>query len=153
MHSFFKFLHVMGVVLLLGNAIVTAVWKGYADRTRAPLTVAYAQRLVILTDWLFTGGGIVLIVFGGYAMAQESRLPLLRTPWLAWGQGLFILSAIIWAVVLLPTQAAQSRMARGFKPDVEIPARYWQLGRRWLAWGVLATLPLLLAVYVMIARI
>jgi uncharacterized membrane protein len=39
-----KALHVTGVVVFLGNIIVTAWWKMAADRTRDPPTIAYAQR-------------------------------------------------------------------------------------------------------------
>lgn len=40
----FKVVHILGVVLFLGNIIVTGVWKVLADRTGEPRTVAYAQR-------------------------------------------------------------------------------------------------------------
>ncbi len=153
MYNAFKTVHILGVVLLLGNVIVTGLWKALADRTRAASTVAYAQRLVILTDWIFTGGGIALIVIGGYAMAGSVHLPLLHTRWLFWGQALFGLSAVIWLFVLLPVQAAQSRLAQRFSADGEIPAAYWELSRRWLRWGVLATLPLLIIVRLMVLKI
>jgi uncharacterized membrane protein len=38
-----KSLHVLGVVIFLGNIIVTAVWKAFADRTGSPAIVAYAS--------------------------------------------------------------------------------------------------------------
>jgi uncharacterized membrane protein len=63
----FKILHILGVVLFLGNIIVTGVWKVMADRTGEPRTVAYAQQLVTLTDWIFTAGGVVLIIIGATA--------------------------------------------------------------------------------------
>jgi uncharacterized membrane protein len=50
-------LHILGVVLFLGNIIVTAVWKTLADRTKNPSVVAYAQRLVTVTDVAFTATG------------------------------------------------------------------------------------------------
>jgi hypothetical protein len=34
MYLAFKVIHLLGVVLFLGNIIVTAVWKTLADRTR-----------------------------------------------------------------------------------------------------------------------
>ena len=49
MYLAFKVIHLLGVVLFLGNIIVTAVWKTLADRTREPRTIAYAQRLVTVT--------------------------------------------------------------------------------------------------------
>ena len=67
MYLAFKFVHLLGVVLFLGNIILTAVWKTLADQTREPRTIAYAQRLVTVTDWAFTLGGIVLILIGCYA--------------------------------------------------------------------------------------
>jgi uncharacterized membrane protein len=139
-------------VLLLGNVIVTGLWKTLADRTRVASTVAYAQRLVILTDWIFTGGGIALILIGGYTMAGSAHLSLLHTRWLFWGQVLFGLSALIWMFVLLPVQAAQSRLAHRFAADGEIPAAYWELSRRWLRWGVLATLPLVIILCLMVLK-
>jgi len=153
MYNVFKTLHILGVVLLLGNVIVTGLWKALADRTRVVSTVAYAQRLVIQTDWIFTGSGIALIVIGGYAMAGSAHLSLLQTRWLFWGQALFGLSALIWLFVLLPVQAAQSRLAQRFAADMEIPAAYWELSRRWLRWGVLATVPLVLVVCLMVLKI
>jgi uncharacterized membrane protein len=83
--------------------------------------VACAQQLVILTDWIFTGGDIALILIGGYAMAGSAHLSLLHTRWLLWGQALFGLSAVIWVFILLPVQAAQSRMAQRFAANGEIP--------------------------------
>lgn len=54
----------LGVVLFPDNIIVTAVWKSLADQSREPRTIAYAQRLVTVTDWIFTLSGVVLILVG-----------------------------------------------------------------------------------------
>lgn len=51
-----KSLHILGVVLFVGNIVVTAWWKVQADRTRHPAIVAFAQRQVTLTDWIFASG-------------------------------------------------------------------------------------------------
>ncbi|MGA8688715.1 MAG: DUF2269 family protein [Methyloceanibacter sp.] len=75
----FKVVHLLGVVLFLGNIIVTGVWKTLADQTREPPTIAYAQRLVTITDWVFTLGGIVLILIGAYGMVAAGGLDPLGT--------------------------------------------------------------------------
>jgi uncharacterized membrane protein len=90
------------------------VWKALADRTGDPRTIAYAQRLVTLTDWIFTAGGVVLILIGGYSMVRTAGLDPLGPTWLLWGQGLFIASGIIWVAILIPIQIAQAREARRF---------------------------------------
>lgn len=101
----FKVVHLLGVVLFLGNIIVTGVWKTLADWTREPLTIAYAQRLVTITDWVFTLGGIILILIGAYGLVATGGLDPLRTTWLLWGQGLFIVSGIIWVLILVPRRS------------------------------------------------
>ena len=82
----FKVVHLFGVVLFLGNIIVTAVWKVMADQTGDSQIIAYAQRLVTLTDWIFTAGGVVLILVGAYGMAAVAGLDLRGTTWLVWGK-------------------------------------------------------------------
>ena len=61
-YQMLKFLHVLGVILLIGNVTITAFWKVFADRSNDPLVIAEAQRIVILADWFFTLAGIVLIL-------------------------------------------------------------------------------------------
>lgn len=148
----FKFLHVLGVVLLVGNVTVTAVWKVFADRTREPRTVAFAQRLVTGTDWAFTGTGIVLTIIGGYGMLLVAGIGLAASDWLLWGQILFVASGLVWACVLLPIQIRQARMARTFENRELVPDEYWRLARGWILWGVAATVPLVGALYLMIMK-
>jgi uncharacterized membrane protein len=38
-----KSLHILGVVLFLGNIIITGWWKAMADRTRNPVVIAFAS--------------------------------------------------------------------------------------------------------------
>ena len=83
-YNAFRVIYLLGVVLFLGNIIVTALWKMLADRTREPAVIAYAQWLVTLTDWIFTAGGVVLIVIGAYGMVAVGGLDLRQT-WLVWG--------------------------------------------------------------------
>lgn len=147
----FKTLHLLGVVLFLGNIIVTAVWKTLAVRTGEPRTIAFAQWLVTLTDWIFTAGGVALILLGAYGMAYVAGLDL-RQSWLVWGQALFSASGVIWLFVLIPVQIAQARYARGFAKGGPIPNEYWRLERRWLAWGLIATLLPLANLYFMIFK-
>lgn len=147
-----KSLHLLGVILFLGNIIVTGWWKTMADRTKNPVIIAFAQRQVTLTDWVFTAGGVVLIIAGGAGNALLHDMDILHTYWLSWGNGLFIASGTIWALVLLPVQTAQSRMAGQFAGGGEIPERYWQLGRLWIAFGTLATLLPLINLYWMVFK-
>jgi uncharacterized membrane protein len=148
----FKVVHLFGVVVFLGNIIVTALWKVMADRTGEPQIVAHAQRLVTLTDWIFTAGGVTLILIGGYGMAAVAGLDLRGTTWLVWGQAVLIASGLIWVAVLIPTQMAQARAARAFVQGGAIPRSYWRQSRRWMIWGIIATIVPLVNLYIMVFK-
>lgn len=72
-HEAWLALAILGVVLFLGNIIVTPVWKLLADRTQSPPVVAYAQRLVTVTDVAFTATGVVLIIVSGQGDGRGLR--------------------------------------------------------------------------------
>jgi len=112
--------HVVGVVLFIGNIVVTAVWKLLADRTRTPAVVAYAQRLVTVTDVAFTAMGAALIAVSGPILAEDVG-GISGPTWLTIGFALFIASGVIWAAVLIPIQIAQSRLARRFRDEDSVP--------------------------------
>jgi len=64
-----KSLHILGIVLFLGNIIITGWWKVMADKTQDPAIVAFAQRQVTLTDFIFTLGGVLLVSSTGIGNA------------------------------------------------------------------------------------
>lgn len=152
LYATFKFLHVLGAIILVGNVTVTAVWKVFADRTHDARVVAFGQRLVTITDWTLTASGIVLIVIGGYGAALVGRMNVFGAPWLVWGQILFALSGLIWACILVPAQIRQAREARQFAKGGEIPDSYRRDAKRWLVWGIVATVPLVAAVWLMVVK-
>lgn len=147
-----KLLHLLGVILLVGNVTVTSIWKLYADGTRNPVVIGFAQRLVTITDWFFTFWGIVLMVAGGYGAAWLAGMDVLRDDWLVWSEAMFVAAGVIWLGLLVPIQLKQARLARGFAAGGPIPEGYWRLGRQWILWGSVATLPLVAACWVMLRK-
>lgn len=146
-----KFLHLLGVVLFLGNIIVTGWWKAMADRTRDPKIIGFAQSQVSATDRVFTLGGILILAAAGAATAAYGGLSA-TTPWIEWGNWLFAGSGIVWVVALLPIQTKLGRMAKGFADGGTIPEDYWRIGRWWAIFGIIATLLPLGAVAVMVFK-
>jgi len=145
-----KFLHVTGVAMLMGNITVTAIWKYFADRDGRPQVLAFAQKLVTYTDWAMTVWGAALIMGGGYYMAVVAKMPLTQ-PWLLWGQVHFVVAGVIWLLFIVPIQIRQARLARAFPGD-DVGDEYRALSRRWLAWGLISTVPLVIATWLMVAR-
>ena len=145
-----KFLHLTGVVMLMGNITVTAIWKYFADRTGQPEVLSFAQKLVTYTDWSMTLWGAVLIMGGGYFMVFFAQWPL-TLYWLLASQLLFLVAGLIWLFLLVPIQVRQARLARSFAGR-DVGDEYRKLSRQWLIWGLISTLPLLAATWLMLAK-
>ncbi len=133
-----KTLHIIGVVLLLGNIIVTGWWKLMANRTGNPVIIAFAQRQVTLTDFIFTAGGSALLFAAGIANVILSDIDIMSTGWLLWALILFTLSGVIWVFMLIPIQIRQAHSARRFSLDSIIPERYWKREAQWFIYGTIA---------------
>lgn len=147
-----KGLHLLGVIVLLGNIIVTAWWKIMADRTKDPRVIAFAQRQVVLTDFVFTVPGALMAIVAGDVMAYGFMENTWSIQWLNWGRGLFIAAGVIWLTVLIPIQIRQARMARGFGTSNTIPREYWILSNRWKYFGALAVVLPLFNIYWMVFK-
>lgn len=152
-YNIMKLLHLLGVVLLLGNVTVTSIWKLYADATQDLKVIAFAQRLVTVTDWFFTFWGIVLLIIGGYGAAWIAGLDVLRDDWIVWSEILFLLAGLIWLLLLVPIQIKQARMARAFVTTGHVPESYRRLGRLWIIGGLAASVPLVAATWIMVAKV
>lgn len=134
-----KFLHIAGVVVFIGNMVITAVWKALADSTGDSAIAAYAQRLVLLTDKYLLIPSIAVLTTTGYVHAHRLGIPIWTDPSFLTAQVLFFASGIIWALVLRPVQHRQMNMANEFAKGARLTGEYMALTRRWLVWGVIAT--------------
>ena len=146
-----KFLHVTGVVMLMGNITVTAIWKFFADRDGRPQVLGFAQKLVTYTDWSMTVWGVVLTMAGGYGLAIEGQYDLF-SGWLLWAQICFVVAGLIWMGLIVPIQVKAARLVRQFGDGDSVPDEYKSLSKRWIFWGLVSTIPLLAAMWLMIAR-
>jgi len=141
-----KTIHILGVVLFLGNIIITGWWKVMADNTKNAQVIAFAQRQVTLTDYVFTAGGAAILLLAGFANVGIHQMSF-SAKWLSQGLWMFVLSGIIWLVVLIPTQVKQAKMAREFSQSNVIPETYWKLCTRWNIYGAIAVLLPLINLY------
>lgn len=141
-----KTVHLFGVIMFIGNIVVTGWWKNMADRTKKPQVIAFAQRQVTLTDYIFTAGGALVLFVAGTANVVIHGLDS-SSHWLKMGNIMFILSGIIWVVILIPIQIKQEKMAKEFNETNVIPPEYWTMCMTWNFWGVIATVLPLLNIY------
>ena len=145
-----KFLHITGVVMLMGNITVTAIWKFFADRDGRGPVLQFAQKLITYTDWSMTVWGVILTMIGGYGLAFQGQFDL-ASGWLLWAQLCFVAAGLIWMGLIVPIQIKSARMARSFG-DGPVPDAYKALSKKWIFWGLISTVPLVTALWLMIAR-
>jgi uncharacterized membrane protein len=136
-----KLLHVVAVVMFLGNITTGVFWKKHADRTKDPRVILATMEGIIRSDRWFTGPGAVLILLFGLAAALHGHLPLMRTGWIFWSILLFIVSGAVFGMRLVPLQRGLAKVAReGVERGTFDWERYHALSRQWDAWGAIALL-------------
>lgn len=151
-YQLLKALHIIGAIIFMGNIIVTAFWKVFADRTKDVKIIAFAQRLVTITDFVFTTIGAGLVLITGLLMATLFYENFITIKWIALGMGLFVLSGLIWLSVLIPIQIKQAQLTRQFENNDHIPDNYWRLEKIWYTLGTIATILPLINIYFMVFK-
>lgn len=150
-YLFLKSMHLFGVIIFLGNIIVTGVWKLFADYTGDFRIVSFSQRMVTYTDIIFTTSGIIILLIAGLLMAQHYG-NFWQVRWIRWGLLLFIASGIIWVSILIPVQIQLHRLANQLKKLGYIPDEYWLYERIWFVFGTIAIILPLCNLYWMVFK-
>ncbi len=146
LYLFLKLIHVIGVVLFLGNITVGVFWKNYADRSGNLPIMANTMDGIIAADKVFTIPGIVILVIGGFGAALVGHIPVLSTGWLLWGFIAFILGGLAFG----PLSRAQRRIAAAAHAgDVQ---EYEELSKGWNVWGTIALILPVIAFVLMILK-
>ncbi len=142
-----KFLHILGVVLMVGNVITTGLWAHWASKSDEESLRKFASISILKADLFltFTGGGLILV--SGFAMAGINGLTFQENPWLVQGIVALAVSTIVWLLVLLPDQFRMKTCAESGDS-----AGFIKAYRRWSLLGWLATIPLVYGIWVMVVR-
>lgn len=143
-----KIVHVLSACLFLGNVVVSGTWAALAERTRNYEVIAFSNRLVLITDLLFTLTGSILVVVTGSVMAKQYG-SVSSPGWISWSYLLFAISGLIWAFVLVPIQLRQRVLLKRHRA---VTTQYLRLSRIWQIAGAIATLVPLPIVYLMISK-
>jgi uncharacterized membrane protein len=146
-----KALHVVSVVLFLGNIITGVFWKAHADRTDDLRARAQALDGIIKSDRIFTTPNVFIIILTGVATAYTVGIPILSTPWILWSIILFGISGGAFAFVAPLQKKMLANVQAGMSGQWD-RAAYDQLSSRWKVWGTVATGAPLIAVFLMVMK-
>jgi uncharacterized membrane protein len=144
-----KTIHVLSACLFLGNVIVSGTWAALAERTRNHEIIRFSNKLVLITDMLFTLSGALGVIITGHLMAERYGGSASHS-WISWSYMLFGLSGLIWALVLLPIQLKQRQLLRKFD---HITSEYLRLSKVWQICGAVATALPLPILYLMVTKV
>ncbi|MFS0724974.1 DUF2269 family protein [Paenibacillus sp. 1P07SE] len=147
--SLFLFIHILGVIFLLGNAF-TVIWKLRADYSKdVALKFQTAQNIMIL-DYLFTLPSIVMILVSGHVLAHQAGYSVFSWNWLGISYGLFVMSGVLWMVALLPLQTKMIKQGKLSFEQKTLTPEFVKASRQWNLYGVLATVTPIAAMILMV---
>lgn len=147
-----KLLHIIGVVVFLGNITTGLFWAAHAHRQGDFGTIGTTFRGIIQSDRRFTMPGVTAILIGGIGAAINGNIPFLATGWLLWPIILFSISGIIFGLSVAPLQKKIQQMALNTARTDETWTEYCLLYKRWEAWGFLAWLTPVIALVIMVLK-
>ena len=146
-----KLLHVLAVVLFLGNITTGVFWKANADRTRNAAIIANMLEGIIRADRLFTIPPIIFILIGGIGAAIGGNYPILGTGWIFWSIVLFTVSGFAFMTQVAPLQKRMLALVRKSGDSMEWAA-YRSLSLKWEIWGAVALLAPVIAAALMVMK-
>lgn len=149
-YFYIKLIHIIFVVIFLGNITIGLFWKIIAEKTKDPDKIAFAFKGIIKADRYFTMPGVIGITLFGVGLAMHAKLPILGTGWILWSIILFIISGIAFMVKLVPLQKKLAALAsdkKNFNWD-----EYHKLSKQWDFWGYVALLTPWIATIMMVIK-
>jgi uncharacterized membrane protein len=142
-----KLIHIVAVVLFLGNITTGIFWIHFFAKSRSPIQIASAMEGVIRSDRFFTIPAVLILSASGLAAAMNAGLGIMRTKWIAYSILAFALSGLLF----IPLAQLQRRIrdyAQREHADWNICAgmlRQWDIvgaASLFLAWSALVMMVL-----------
>lgn len=145
-------LHLIGVVLFIGNIITAAFWKVRADSLKNPILIHNTVKNIMLADYFFTIPGIIFIIISGIVMAEQAAMPMSGLNWLTLSLILFAVTGIIWLTILIPLQRKMILYSSQCIECGSITKAYEHTSRYWNIFGTASTLLPVVILYLMIYK-
>jgi uncharacterized membrane protein len=152
LYQLLKTVHVIAVVLFLGNILTGFFWKLHADLSgdlRARLQIMDG---IIKADRIFTSPGVLLIIATGVTMVFVGDLSFLKLPWILWSLVLFGIAGAVFGTRVGPLQKKLLANLQAGLAGQWNEAEYQALSRSWRFWGGIATGTPLAALVLMVFK-
>lgn len=153
-YTFYKLIHILGVILFLGNIITGLFWMHYAVQTKNLTIIAHTMKGIITADNYFTTPGVIIVTAAGIMAAIIGHFPILGTGWIIWSIILFSISGIAFMAKVAPLQRKIYALTSKRESDEIFDWEQFQkLYRAWDIWGAIALVSPLAAAVMMVLKI
>jgi uncharacterized membrane protein len=147
----FKYLHVLGAIVILGTGTGIAFFMLMAHRSRDVAFIARTAETVVIADMLFTLTAVLLQPVSGAALMLLSST--------AWNEGWLVAALVLYAVAGLSwvpvvfMQIEMRDLARvSARKNQQLPPRYFELFHRWFLFGIPGFGSVMAILWLMIAK-
>ncbi|MGE0562820.1 MAG: DUF2269 family protein [Flavobacteriales bacterium] len=146
-YQWHKLLHILGVILFMGNMIVGPVWFLFAYYSNDKTLLKFANRLLQLTDLYLTIPGVALTIINGLFLASVFG-GTKNVPWLFYS---IILLFVMW-VLSIPLIYFQEKMYSTIENEPDNNAKINKLLIRWGILGTIVMIPPTIVFYLMVVK-
>jgi uncharacterized membrane protein len=142
-------LHVLAVVVLLGNLLMAPFWrKRLASLGGAPARAA-ANRSVRMADFAFTLPGWVVVLASGIMLSIAREW---KGGWLHLSLLLFLGWLVLWHVLVLRARKAMIAQAQEAAGGGQASAELAQHERQWQQWSYISAAIVILILILMVTK-
>ncbi len=153
-YTYFKLIHLLAVIIFLGNIIIGLFWMRIAVKTRDLRIIHFTIKGIITADRYFTIPGVIIITTFGILAAVYGHYPLLRTGWILWSIILFSISGLAFGFKVAPLQKIILNLTLNNENTNDFDWNYFQKKYiEWEIWGFIALITPLAAFVMMTLKI
>ena len=151
LYSLIKTLHIISATIVFGTGIGIANFMFFGSRSRVPVERAFAARMTVKADFLFTLPAVIVQPLTGAWLVWQGGF-LWDDYWLVVTYGLYLLAALCWVPVVfiqIRMKVMLEAQARGETLD---EAAYDRLFRKWFVLGCPAFGGLVVIFWLMVTK-
>lgn len=151
LYTWLKMIHILGTIVMVGIGSGSVFYKFRADRGGDLRTIVFANKNVVLADWIFTAPSVIIQPISGLLMARIAGYPLTQN-WILLGITFYITAGLCW----LPAVYLQIQMRdisfNALTSSQPLPLLYRRMYTVWCWLGVGGFLSVLIVIYVMVFK-
>ncbi|MBZ0265090.1 DUF2269 domain-containing protein [bacterium] len=152
MYPLFKLIHIIAVILFMGNITVGVLWAGMANRSGKRDLLLFTFKGIRRSDMIFTNPAVLVILLTGFGAAGIGGYKILGSGWILWSIILFTVSGILYMAWVAPLQ---KKIVKLFESDPEgdsPPDEYSTLYKKWVITSHIALLTPWIALVLMVLK-